>query len=105
MMMTQSFNRRHSPNRRKTRVAAVMTLDETHYPVTIRDVSFQGMKLSTPLSVEPGSPITLHVMGHGIPAIAHWYRNGFVGIHLLQRLEGQTLLAIENAADDHAAFR
>lgn len=105
MMMTRNFNRRHSPNRRKTLVEAVMTLDGTHYPVTIRDVSFQGMKLKTPLPVETGSAITLHVMGNSIPAIAHWCRNGFVGIHLLQRLEGQTLLAIENAADDLAAFR
>lgn len=105
MMMSQNFNRRHSPNRRKTRVDAVMTLDGKHYPVTIRDVSFQGMKLSVPLEIATGSPLTLHVMGHSIPAIAHWSRNGFIGIHLLQRLEGQTLIALETAADDLAAFR
>jgi hypothetical protein len=105
MMMSQSFNRRHSPNRRKTRVDAVMTLDSSHHPVTILDVSFKGMKLSTPLTVEVGSPIALHVMGQTIPAIVHWCRSGYIGIHLLESLEGQTLLALENAEDELAAFR
>ena len=40
MMMSQTFNRRHSPNRRKTRVEAIMELDDARHPVTIRDVSF-----------------------------------------------------------------
>ena len=105
MMMSQNFNRRHSPNRRKTRVAAEMEQDGQIVPVTIRDVSFQGMKLSVPDPIEPGSPITLHVLSHRIPAIVHWSRGGHAGIHLLQRLEGQTLIALENADDELAAFR
>lgn len=105
MMMSQHFNRRHSPNRRKTRVDAVMAFDDSHYPVTIRDISYTGMKLAVPLAVEPGSPVTLLVLAHRIPAIVHWCRDGFIGIHLLERLDGQTLLALENAEDDLAAFR
>lgn len=105
MMMSQNFNRRHSPNRRKTFVAAEMDLDGDLYEVTIRDVSFEGMKLAVPLAIAPGSPITVHVMNNQIPAIVHWYRGWHCGIHLLQRLEGQTLLALENAADELAAFR
>ncbi len=105
MMMSQTFNRRHSPNRRKTRVEAIMELDDARHPVTIRDVSFHGMKLAVPVSVDPGSPIMLIVLNHQIPAIVHWYRGGYAGVHLLQRLEGQTLIALENADDDLAPFR
>ncbi len=105
MMLSQNFNRRHSPNRRKTWVPAMMELDGERYEVTIRNISFEGMKLAVPLVIAPGSPITLHVLNHRIPAIVHWYRGGHCGIHLLQRLEGQTLLALENAADELAEFR
>lgn len=105
MMMRQNFNRRHSPNRRKTHVDAFMELDGATYPVTIRDISFQGMKISVPIVIEPGSPLMLSVLGHDIPAIVHWFRGGYVGVHLLERLDGQTLIAVENAADELAAFR
>lgn len=105
MMMSQNFNRRHSPNRRKTRVDAVMALDDAHYPVTIRDISFKGMKLSVPVPVEPGSPVMLYVLSHRIPAIVHWARDEFIGIHLLEGLDSKTLIALENAEDELAAFR
>lgn len=105
MMMSQRFNRRHSPNRRKTRVDALMSVDDAFYPVTIRDISFNGMKLAVQRALEPGSPVALYVLSHKIPAIVHWYRDGFAGIHLLERLDSQTLLALENAEDEFAAFR
>jgi hypothetical protein len=105
MMISRNFNRRHSPNRRKTRVAALMELDGARYPVTIRDISFHGMKLAVPVTVEPGSPVSIRVLEQEIPAIVHWCRDSHVGIHLLDRLEGQTLLALENAHDELAAFR
>ncbi len=105
MMMSQSFNRRHSPNRRKTRVEAMMDLDGEMYPVVIRDVSFEGFKLAVPVSIAPGSPVTIHVLDRRIPAIVHWCRRGYAGIHLLERLEGQTLIALETADDALAEFR
>ncbi len=105
MMLSQNFNRRHSPNRRKTRVEAVMDLDGELHPVTIRDVSFEGFKIAVPVPISPGSPLTIHVLGRQIPAIAHWCRRGHAGIHLLERLEGQTLIALENADDALAEFR
>ena len=104
-MIHQNFNRRHSPNRRKTRVAAVIELDDMIHPATIRDISFHGMKLSVPIAIEPGSPLTIEVLGRRIPAIVHWSRGGHIGVNLLQRLEGQTLIALETAHDDLAAFR
>ncbi len=63
------------------------------------------MKLAVPVTVEPGSPVTICVLDQEIPAIVHWFRGGHAGIHLLDRLEGQTLLALENADDELAAFR
>lgn len=105
MMLSQNFNRRYSPNRRKTRVDAVMTLEDGYYPVTIRDISYDGMKLAVPVELDAGSAVTLMVLSHRIPAIVHWCRQGFAGLHLLDRLDAETLLALENAEDELAAFR
>ena len=82
-----------------------MDLDGVRYPIVIRDVSFEGFKLAVPVSIVPGSPITIFVLDRHIPAIVHWCRAGYVGVHLLQRLDGQTLIALENADDALAAFR
>ena len=46
MMMQQSFNRRHSPNRRRTRVKALLHIDDRIEQIVIRDVSYEGMKLA-----------------------------------------------------------
>jgi hypothetical protein len=105
MMVPQNFNRRHSPNRRKTRVDATILLDGRYHAVTIRDVSFEGMKLQVPCPISPGSPITVHVLDQQIPAIVHWNKPPYAGIHMLERLDGQTLIALETADDDLAAFR
>lgn len=105
MMISRNFNRRHSPNRRKTRVDASMELDGVRHPITIRDVSFEGFKIAVPVSIARGSPIEISVLDRRIPAIVHWCRGGYAGVHLLQRLEGQTLIALENADDALAAFR
>lgn len=82
-----------------------MEHDDLVLPVIIRDISFQGMKISVPNSIEPGSPVAICVLGQRIPAIVHWCRLGHIGVHLLQRLEGQTLIALENADDELAEFR
>lgn len=105
MMISQNFNRRHSPNRRRTQVEARMELDGAAHRAIILDVSFDGMKLSVPVAILPGSPIMIEVLGHRIPAIVHWCRAGHAGIHLLERLEGQTLIALETAADALAEYR
>ena len=105
MMIRQNFNRRHSPNRRNTRVDAVIDCDGIDHPAVIVDVSFEGMKLSSPVYLEPGSPIMIEVLQQRIPAIVHWCRSKHLGVHLLERLEGQTLIALENAADELAEYR
>lgn len=105
MMIRQNFNRRHSPNRRKTQVEAVVDVDGVMHPAIITNVSFEGMKLATPIRLEPGSPIMIEVLQQRIPAIVHWCKSPQIGVHLLERLEGQTLIALENASDDLAAFR
>ncbi|MDJ0639407.1 MAG: PilZ domain-containing protein [Paracoccaceae bacterium] len=105
MMHSASFNRRHSPNRRKTSVPAEVDMDGARFKAEIRDISFEGMRLSTPIEIDQGTPIAIQALGHTIPAIVHWYRDGEIGVHLLERLEGQTLIALENADDDLAEFR
>ena len=105
MMIRQNFNRRHSPNRRKTRVEAAVESNGARLPAVILNVSFEGMNLSLPHNLAPGTPITIVVMGQRIPAIVHWSRSRHAGVHLLERLEGQTLIALENADDEWAEFR
>lgn len=104
-MMHQTFNRRHSPNRRRTRVNALMYLDNFPVNVVIRDVSYEGMKLSVPHDIEIGTAVTIQVAGEDIPAIVHWSKAGFAGLHLLRRLERNTLVTLENAHDELADFR
>lgn len=104
-MHVQRFTRRHSPNRRKTRVAAQIELDGVLHPATIRDISFEGMKLAVPLEVLPGSALAVHVLGRRIPAIVHWCRAGHAGVHLLARLDADMLIALETADDELAAYR
>lgn len=111
MMIREDFDlpdrseRRHSPNRRKTRVAALADIEGELSPVTILDVSLHGMKLSVPTMLFPGSPVTVLVLDHRIRAIVHWYRLGHVGLRVMDRLDAATLLALENAHDDLAEYR
>ena len=105
MMMSQNFNRRFSPNRRKTRVAALLHLDDRVVQTTIVDISFDGMKLKIPLAVEPGTPATVEVGKAKLPAIIHWHRDGHAGLHLLDRIDSETLIDLETAYDDLADYR
>lgn len=105
MHLNDSFNRRHSPNRRQTRVEALLHVEGCVERVVILDVSFEGMKMSLPETLEPGTAVTVEVMGEHIPAIVHWSRSRFAGLHILRRLKGETLLALESADDDLAAYR
>jgi hypothetical protein len=110
-MMHETFDRprmreqRHSPNRRKTRVEALADFEGTLHPVTILDISYEGMKLALPVLVFPGSPVAVHACGQRIRGIVHWYRLGHAGLHLIDRLDAKTLVELETAADDLAAYR
>ena len=97
--------RRHSPNRRKTRFDAALAVDDELIPVVILDVSFDGMRLSVPREVEAGSPVSVRSVGVDIPAVVHWFKNGIVGVHLLERLDAETLKFLETARDELAGFR
>ena len=70
MMLRQNFNRRHSPNRRKTRVEAVMDAEGARLAVEIVDVSYDGMKLAVPDPILPGTPVTIETMGARTPAVS-----------------------------------
>lgn len=105
MMISRHFNRRHSPNRRKTQVQARIRVDDMSLPVTILDVSYEGMKLSVPETMEPGTAVMIEALGACIPAIVHWSHSGMAGIHLLDRLDRDTLIALETADDELAEFR
>ena len=105
MMMHQNFNRRFSPNRRRTRVEALLHVDDRVLHTVILDVSYDGMKLSVPKDLPQGTAVTIEVLNENIPAIVHWSKKKFTGLHLLHRLERDTLVALETAHDDLAEFR
>ena len=105
MMMKQSFNRRHSPNRRETQVKAVIHVDGAALNGYIVDVSYTGLRLSLPQDIAVGTPVTIEMMDVKVPAIVHWSQTRFAGVHLLERLEGETLRALENAHDTLAEYR
>ena len=68
-------------------------------------VSYVGMKLAVADDLETGTAVTVQVLGEDIPAIVHWCKDARVGLHLLGRLERDTLVAIETAHDEFAEFR
>ena len=105
MMMKQSFNKRHSPNRRETQVRAVIHVEGRTVQAFIVDVSYTGMRLSVPENIPVGTPVTVELLDEKVAAIVHWSQTRFAGVHLLERLTSDTLRALENAHDDLAAYR
>ena len=105
MMMSQNFNRRFSPNRRRTNVAALLHVDDRILPATVIDVSYDGMKLQVDEPVTPGTPLSVELATALIPAIVHWHVSPHIGLHLLERLDSETLIRLENADDEFADFR
>lgn len=105
MMMHDTFNRRFSPNRRRTRVEALLHVEGQVVPVMILDVSYDGMKLSVPENLIKGTAVSVDVLYDTIPAIVHWSKTRFAGLHLLRRLNRDTLIALETAHDELADFR
>ena len=99
-MALRPLNRRHFPDRRKTHVAAVVTSRGAHLSAVIQDVGFEGMGLSLPHNLAPGTAITIEAMNKHFKAVVCWSRSRCAGVHLLQRLDGQTLLALEGAGCD-----
>lgn len=102
MAALQQPGRRYSPNRRKIRFDAALVVDDDLIPVIILVVSFDGMRLSIPGTVETGSPVTIKSIGVDIPAVVHWCQNGYAGVHLLERLNSETLKYLETARDELA---
>ena len=105
MNMKQSFNRRHSPNRRRTKVPARLHVEGDLLSTVVLDVSYEGMKVSVKEQILPGTAVTVEVFGEEIPSIVHWCDDEHAGLHLLRRLKRETLLALENADDELADFR
>ena len=104
-MFMKRISRRHSPNRRKTRVEATALIDGALHRATILNVSLHGMGISVGLPLAPGTALTIRVYDAEIPTIVHWSHASHAGLHLLGRMDRDTLVALETAHDDLAEFR
>lgn len=82
-----------------------MDIDGAQVRVVIVDISYTGMRISVPEGIAVGTPVTLSTLDVKVPAIVHWSRLGFAGVHLLQRLDSNTLRALETAHDTLAEYR
>ena len=83
----------------------MLRLDGMSCKAVILDVSFEGLKLSLPLTLDSGTPVTIEACDTAFPAIIHWCKDGLAGVHLLERLDRDVLIALETADDDLAEYR
>lgn len=105
MTIRETFEARHSPNRRKTHVHALLHADGNVLIVVIRDICCEGMKIALDARLDLGTPVTVEMMKTRVPALVHWCENGFAGLRMLERLDRDTLVALETADDDLAEYR
>lgn len=96
---------RYRPERRKTHARALIVLDDALLEARVRDISRDGAKLDVPGWIEAGTAIYFRVGAASLPALVHWMRDGQAGIRFFERLDRETLIALERAADPLAEFR
>ena len=97
---------RHLTERRNgdPKQALIRGTREVSFPIISTTLTTTGGFL--PLILDGGGfDRAIEAVGARIPAIIHWYRNGHAGAHLLDRLDGAVLIALETADDELAAFR
>ena len=66
-------------------------------PAVIENVCVDGMNLSLPHNFAHGTPVTICFSGERIRAVVQWSRSREAGVQLLERLPGQTLIALEKS--------
>ena len=98
-----------------TRVEAFLHVNGQSKRVVILDFTMHGVKLAVANQLRPGTAVTIEIFGDHIPAIVHWSKSNFAGLHLMSRLELETLDTLEEhelipsqpapEADDWPFFR
>lgn len=86
-------------------MAAQAHFDGGTTPVIILDISHDGMRIASLVSFTPGTVLEIEVLHTRAAAIVHWCKSGHAGLRLAERLDRDTLYAIETAADDLSEFR
>ncbi len=95
----------YRPARRKTDVAATLVVEDVLLRVRVLDISRDGAKLALPGWVAPGTAVRLCLGSNSTPALVHWVSDGRAGLRFFDRLDGETLTAIERADDPLNDFR
>lgn len=96
---------RYRPNRRTTRVDAVLDAEGETLATTLLDISRDGARITLPYRLLPGTAVRLRFRNRIAKALVVWFRDGEAGLKFLDRLDRETLVAIETATDDADAFR
>ena len=95
----------YRPNRRPTRVGATLVVDDLILQTTVVDISRDGARLNLPGWIAPGTAVYVRVGAASVPALVHWMEDGHAGVRFFDRLDRDTLVALEAADDPLADWR
>ena len=95
----------YRPSRRPTRVGATIVIDDMILQTVVVDISRDGARLSLPGWIAPGTAVYLKVRDASVPALVHWMSDGHAGVRFYDRLDRETLIALETADDPLADWR
>ena len=101
-LVYSSLNRRLGPNRRKTRVGAWLDYGKARVPITIVDVSLNGMKVEVAKKVSPGTAVTVQVLGRKVSAMVSWCHLSHAGLYLPEQIDLDCMRILEGAQEDSA---
>ena len=95
----------YRPNRRDTHFKVRIVIDDVILDTLMVDISRDGAQLAFPNTLAPGTAVTLRIDDAEVDALVHWSRRGHSGVRFLDRLDPETLLRLEGAADQLADYR
>lgn len=98
--VNSSLNRRLDPNRRKTRVDAWLDYETATVRITIVDVSLKGMKIEVAIEIQPGTAVTVEVLGKDVSAIVSWCDLSHAGLHLVEDIDPELMRILEGVQED-----
>ena len=96
-MTSDRDSKTYRPMRRLAELGAEVISDAGPAPVTLRDISRDGAKITPGYWMARGSAVTLKVGDDELPAIVHWSRDDAAGLRFVERPDPEMLRRIEES--------